>query len=84
MNKVMISEVEVTPIKPRGGLVGFASCIVNDSIYIGSIGIHTRPKGGYRLLYPDKNGFGIVHPINALVADLILDSILEKYGRLVE
>ena len=63
-----ISEVQIIPIKPNNGLVGFASVVINDNLYLGSIGIHKRLDGtGYRITYPtkkvgDKN-INIFHPI---------------------
>ena len=50
-----ISEVNIILIKPRNGLIGFASLVVNDALYLGSIGIHQKLNGnGYRLTYPTK------------------------------
>lgn len=81
--KATISEVQVTPVKANEGLVGFASFVYNDSFYMGSIGIYTRPQGGYRLTYPTRkanNGnFNIFHPINREVADEIEKAITCKF-----
>jgi len=57
------------PIKPNNGLVAMASIVADDSLYLGSIGIHTKIDGsGYRITYPTKNlngkNFNIFHPIN--------------------
>ena len=49
-----ISEVQVIPVKPSNGLVGFASLVFDNCLYLGSIGIYTRPEGGYRLTYPTR------------------------------
>ena len=50
-----VSEVQVTPIKPSDGLVAFASCVLDEQLYIGSLGVHQRLDGtGYRLTYPAK------------------------------
>ncbi len=54
MSVITITEVQIVPIKPKDGLVGFASVIFNESLYLGSIGIYTRPEGGYRLTYPTR------------------------------
>ena len=81
--KDILSEVQITPIKARDGLVGFASFVYNDSFYFGSIGIYTRPQGGYRLTYPTRksaNGnFNIFHPINREVTDEIEKVIISKF-----
>ena len=81
--KATISEVQITPIKAQDGLVGFASFVYNDSFYIWSIGIYTRPQGGYRLTYPTRKGangnFNIFHPINREVAEEIEKVIISKF-----
>ncbi|HOX96445.1 MAG TPA: septation protein SpoVG family protein [Candidatus Woesebacteria bacterium] len=78
-----ISEIQVVPVKPTDGLVGFASLVYNDSFYMGSIGIYTRPQGGYRLTYPTRKGangnFNIFHPINRKVAEEIEKVIISKF-----
>ena len=64
-----ISEVQVVPIKPQGGLVAFASFVIEDALYFSSVGIITRLSGGYRLVYPTKLVAGrtidVFHPISA-------------------
>lgn len=81
--KANISEVQVMPVKANEGLVGFASFVYNDSFYMGSIGIYTRPQGGYRLTYPTRKGnngnFNIFHPINREIAEEIEKVIISKF-----
>ena len=81
--KANISEVQVMPVKANEGLIGFASFVYNDSFYMGSIGIYTRPQGGYRLTYPTRKGangnFNIFHPINRDVAEEIEKVIISKF-----
>lgn len=78
-----ISEVQIIPIKPQEGLVAFASFVLDDCIYLGSIGIITRPQGGYRLVYPTKKvGFrnlNIFHPINKSFAEIIEKEVISKF-----
>ncbi len=51
-----VSEVEFIPIKPREGLIGFASCIVDGKFYIGGIGVHTALNGErIRLAWPPQS-----------------------------
>ncbi len=80
---MQISEVQIVPIKPSNGLVGFASCVIDGSLYLGSIGIYTRPQGGYRLTYPTKKtpsgNLGLVYPINKATAQAIEETILAKF-----
>ena len=78
-----ITEVNITPVKPQNGLVAFASFVYRDALYCTSIGIFTRPKGGYRLLYPTKEVAGrqldIYHPISNSVGSQIEKEIITKY-----
>jgi stage V sporulation protein G len=68
-----VTEIQITLIKPNNGLVAIASVVVNDCLYLGSIGVHTKLDGkGYRITYPTKNqngkNFNIFHPIRKDVA----------------
>lgn len=78
-----ITEVQVVPVKPRDGVIGFASLVVNHSLYLGSIAILTRPNGGYRLLYPTKKigdvNVDIFYPINKTAADRLENAVLKMY-----
>lgn len=78
-----ISEIQIVPVKPNNGLVGFASLVFDNCLYLGSIGIYTRPEGGYRLTYPTRktetNNFHIFHPINKEIANLIESEVIKKF-----
>mgnify|MGYP001583413339 FL=1 len=78
-----ISEIQIVPIKPVNGLVGFASFILDERLYLGSIGIYTRPQGGYRLTYPTKvigtRNINIFHPINKEFAEAVEKAIIKKF-----
>ncbi len=78
-----LTEIQIMPIKPTNGLVGFASFVYNEAFYLGSIGIYTKPQGGYRLTYPTRKGangnFNIFHPINREVAEEIEKQIICKF-----
>ena len=79
----MITEIQITPIKTNNGLVGFASFVYDNCLYLGSIGIYTRPHGGYRLTYPTRKGtqgnFNIFHPINKAISIEIEKVIISKF-----
>lgn len=64
----MITEIQITPVKPNNGLIGFASFVLYGAVYCSSVGIYTRLDGGYRLTYPTKQVMGrdmdVFHPIN--------------------
>lgn len=78
-----IDEIQVVPVKPVGGIVGFASIVLNKSLYLGSIAIVARPSGGFRLLYPTKKlgsaNIDIFHPINRSLASRIEAAVVMKY-----
>ncbi len=62
-----IKKVEIVPVKPSNGLIGFAHLFIEDGLYLGSIGILTkRDGGGYRLTYPTRRvgetNITIFHP----------------------
>jgi DNA-binding cell septation regulator SpoVG len=82
-----LTEVQITPIKPVNGLVGFASVVFDKCFYLGSIGIYTRPKGGIRLTYPTRNGknggLNIFHPINRSIAEIIEQAVAQKFEEIV-
>ncbi|MFH1967805.1 MAG: septation protein SpoVG family protein [bacterium] len=78
-----ITDVQITPIKPREGLVGFANVVINDSIHLGFIGIHTKLDGsGYRITYPTKKAgvkdLNIFYPINKEMSKIIEAAVIAK------
>ncbi len=85
-----ISEISLLPIKPRESLVAFASCVIDGWLYIGGIGLHTRPDGnGVRLLYPSKllpNGktISLVHPITQSAGERVTTTIADAYEELMQ
>lgn len=78
-----ISEIQIIPIKPQNGLVAFASFVLDGNLYLGSIGIVSRPQGGYRLTYPTKKigdrNINIFHPINKEFASQVEAEIIKKF-----
>jgi len=87
METTNVSEITIIPIKPKNGLVALASCVVDDKLYLGSIGIYTKLKGGYRLTYPNKkvgeNAINLYHPITRECGDNIEQAIIDKYEGLM-
>ena len=78
-----VTEVDVAFVKPRDGLIGFASVVLDDQLYLSGIAIHTRLAGsGYRLTYPTRrvgdNQFSLFHPIRKPVGLAIERAIVEK------
>lgn len=78
-----ISEVQIKIVKPKDGLVGFASLVLDGKLYLSSIGIFTKLNGtGFRLTYPTKkvgiSDLQIYHPINNEVSEAIEEAVLNK------
>lgn len=82
-----ITEVTIMPVRPQKGLVAIASCLLDEKVYLGSIGIYTKLGGGYRLSYPTKkvgaNKWDIFRPINNEAGNAIEKAILEEYEKLI-
>lgn len=79
-----ITEVQVLPIKPRDGLVGFASLILDEALCLTSIGIHQKLDGtGYRLTYPTKlvgdRTMNLYHPITKDLSRAIEEAVFSKF-----
>ncbi len=78
-----ISEIEIEPVKPQSGLVAFASFVLNDWLYCGSVAIMTRLDGSYRLCFPTRKlssgEISVFHPINKAVERAISRAVLAKY-----
>jgi DNA-binding cell septation regulator SpoVG len=81
---IKISEVQISFVKPNDGIIGFASLVVNDSIYLNSIAIHKKLSGAeYRITYPTKklsfeNSVNLFHPINRPTSLAIEQAIFAK------
>lgn len=83
-----LSEIQIIPIKPQNGLVAFASFVLDESLYLGSVGIVTRPNGGYRLVYPTKkiadNNLNIFYPIKKEFAQFIESEVLTHFEEVLK
>jgi len=80
---MQISEVQIKLTKPKDGLVGFASLVIDNSLYLSSIGIFTKlDRTGYRITYPTRKvgelDMQIFHPINKEFGKEIEVAIIEK------
>ena len=85
---MIVSEVNIQLIKPCDGLVGFASVVLDDQIYLSSIGIHQRLDGtGYRITYPTKKSgnrsFHVFHPIRKEIGQKIEEAVLSKIAEIM-
>lgn len=79
----MITEINITPIKPQNGLVAFASFVLYKAIYCGSVAVFSRPDGSYRLSYPNRRvgsrEMDIFYPISRLVGHEIEQAVIAAY-----
>lgn len=78
-----VTEVQIKVVKPKDGLLGFASLVINDALYLSSIGVFGRLDGnGYRITYPTKKvgntDLQIFHPINKQLSLEIERAIISK------
>lgn len=82
-----ITEVQIIPIKANNGLIAFGSVLLDNILFLGSIGIHKKLDGsGYRITYPTKKigdkDINIFHPINKETSKFIEDEIIKKVSKL--
>ncbi len=88
MKTMKITEIQIIPIKPKEGLVAFASIVVENSLYLGSLGIYTKLDGsGYRITYPTKKignkNINIYHPINKETSRAIEEAIISEAEKIL-
>ncbi len=79
----LLSEIEIVPVRPKDGLVAFASFTLCGILHCSSVAIMTRPSGGYRLVYPTKKVGGramnIFYPITRKVGSATEEEVNKKY-----
>jgi len=82
---IEISKVEIAPVPPQSGLVAFASFLIDNHFFVGSVAIYTSPStpGGFRLVYPTKMGVSCFHPLNREVGDKIQGKVVARYQELL-
>ncbi len=81
--KHKITEIQIIPVKPKDGLVAFASLVLDGCIYLTSIGVHQKLDGsGYRLTYPAKpvgmRNINFFHPIIRDLSKAIEEAVFAK------
>ena len=84
-----ITEIQFVPVKPQDGLVGFASFVLDQKYFVGSVAVRTRLNGvGYRLVYPAKKvgekSFQTFHPIDLSTGKEIEDKVSAKVYELLD
>lgn len=77
-----IKRVEIVPIRPFEGLIAFANVVLEEGLYLGSIGVHRKLDGGFRITFPSKKvgeaNLCIYHPINREVSKEFETAICSK------
>jgi stage V sporulation protein G len=67
-----IKKVEIIPIRPYEGLIAFASVVLEEGLYLGSIGVHRKLDGGFRITFPTRKvgdvNHCIFHPTNPVIS----------------
>ena len=81
-----ITDVQITPVTPQGGLRAFASLVINGNLFLGSIAIHEKLDGsGLRLTYPTKRAGNsernIFHPVTPELSKVIEQVLFAEYRR---
>jgi DNA-binding cell septation regulator SpoVG len=85
---MQVTEVDIAFIKPKDGLIAFASVVLDDQLYLSGIAIQSKLAGtGYRLTYPTRKvgnaQVSIFHPIRRPVGLAIEHAVLEKLKNVV-
>lgn len=78
-----ISDVTISIVTPRDGLIAFASIVLEGGFYVGGIAVHEKLDGtGYRLTYPTRKAasqtFNICHPITREASKVIERAIFQE------
>lgn len=86
----IISEVIIRTIRPKDGLVAFASLLIETELgkfFIGSIGIYTKKAGGHRITYPNKKSgnseMQIFNPVSKELQEAIESRVISEYESLI-
>lgn len=86
---MIISEIQITPVKPADGLLAFASCVIDGQLYVSSLGVHGLLNGtGYRITYPTKRmgsrQLNYFHPVTKEAGKQIEQAVVAKCVELFE
>lgn len=78
-----ISDVKISIVTPKDGLIAFASVVLDGGFYVGGIAIHEKLDGtGYRLTYPTRKAanqtFNICHPITRDASKAIERAVFQE------
>lgn len=79
-----INDIRIFHITTKEGIVAFASAIINECFYIGSIAIHEKKDlSWYRITYPTRKSRGkdlnLYHPLTNECSELIEKAVIWAY-----
>jgi DNA-binding cell septation regulator SpoVG len=85
---MVVTEVEIDFVKSHGGLIAFASVVLDDQLYLSGIAIHRKLDGsGHRLTYPTRklgdSQAQLFHPIRKPLSAAIEQAIFQKLKNVV-
>jgi len=85
---MIVTEVDIAFVKPKDGLIAFASVVLDNELYLGSIAIHRKLDGsGFRLTYPTRKvggaQFEVFHPIRRPLGLAIEQAVIAKLKNVV-
>jgi DNA-binding cell septation regulator SpoVG len=79
---LIVSEVKIRfADTPRNGLIGWASCVLNEGLFLNNIAIFENDDGSFRTRFPTKRGTGdqryyYFRPINRETKALMDEALL--------
>jgi DNA-binding cell septation regulator SpoVG len=86
----LVTEIQITPIPAKDGLVGFCSCILDGQFFLGNVAIHTSftSPDGYRLTFPSlKLSTGkqspCFYPISREAYEALKRPIIKRFNELM-
>ena len=88
-SSIQLSEIQLFPIKQQKSLVCFASCVLNEQIYLGCIALHCDLLNkSFRCVYPTKKfkdgkELPIYHPIIKEAGEAIQRAIIAEWECLI-
>jgi len=85
---MVVSKIKIKKVDPNKGLVGFASCVIDDWLYLGNIAIFTRLNrdGEYRIVFPikekDDKKIQMFYPLSSSSYFELESAIAEEFSKL--
>jgi DNA-binding cell septation regulator SpoVG len=77
-----IKRIEIVPIRPFEGLIAFANVVLEEGLYLGSIGVHRKLDGGFRITFPTRKvgeaNLCIYHPMTPEISKEFETAICSK------